>query len=71
MTYKNAEEHEQAVNAYFEYLDSLGSKPRKKRPSPSPAGGQAVTGVPNYDQMSREQATDAMVERARALESQT
>jgi hypothetical protein len=70
-TYKGPEELEQAVNAWFEHLESLGAKPRKKRPTTSPAGGKPVTGVPNYGDMTHEQATEAMVERARALESQT
>jgi hypothetical protein len=70
-TFKGPEELEAAVNGWFEHLDSLGSKPRKKRPTTSPAGGKTVTGVPNYGDMTREQANDAMVDRARALESQT
>jgi len=38
---------------------------RKKRPpTPPPAGGKAVTGVPNYPEMTREQINEAMAERA-------
>lgn len=69
--YANAQEHEAAVNAYFEYLDSLGAKPRKKRPTSPLPGGKTATGVPDYSDMTREQIDQLMAERVRALEAQT
>jgi hypothetical protein len=68
--YKDAAELEQAVNGYFEYLDSLGGTKRKRRPTTPLTGGKTATGVPNYDDMTSDEVNAAMVERARALEAQ-
>lgn len=69
-SYKGPEELEQAITAYFEHMDSLGGSKRKRKTTASPQGGQAATGVPNYEDMTSDQINQAMVERARALDTQ-
>lgn len=69
-TYKDPAELEAAINGYFEYLDSLSGGKRKRKTTAPLAGGKVATGVPDYSDMSREAAVEAMTERARALDTQ-
>lgn len=69
--YKGPEELQAAIDEYFEYLDGLGAKPRKRKTTPAIQGGQAATGVPDYGEMSRSDIDRLMVERVQAARSQT
>lgn len=69
--HKGPEDLQQAVDAWFEYLDQLGGTKRKKKAPHVLPGGKTATGVPNYDDMSHDDAVAAMVERARSLDTQT
>lgn len=51
---------------------SADEEPTTKRRTPHvPAGGKPATGVPNYDDMTRDQVDQAMYERALSLDTQT
>lgn len=68
---KNATELEKVVEEWFSYEDELRGSRKSKRAPHVPTGGKAATGVPNYDDMNHDQAVEAMVARARALDTQT
>jgi hypothetical protein len=58
--------------AVEEFRAITAAAPKKSRPKAPhvPAGGQPGTGVKDWSQMSRDEQTEYMVERARALEAQ-
>lgn len=70
----NAQSLEKAVEEWFALRDEFApAEPEKakKKTTPVPAGGQPATGVPDYSEMTEEQAVQEMVARARALDTQT
>lgn len=67
---------EKAVNKWFALAEKfqpaqVDTPKGRKAPVPPPAAGAVATGVPDYSEMTREQAIEAMTARARALDSQT
>lgn len=69
----NVQSLEKAVNKWFALADKfqpaeVDAPKGRKAPVPPPAAGAVATGVPDYSEMTEDQAVQAMTARARALD---